>query len=341
MTSPLPRWSREIRLARKPRGLPEADDLAVTEVPLRAPGAGEVLVRNRHFLVFPGLRTLMGDETEGVPLPPLRAGDTLFGPAVGEVVCVGAGVALRAGDVVVHLDGWREFAVLPVERCAPAGKALPDPVAHLSTGSAAYGALTRLAPVRDGDTVFVSGAAGATGVVAGQIARLLGAGRVVGSTGSAAKAARLREEFGFDEVVVRGTGPFARLLAEAAPNGLDVVVDTVGGEQLTAAVTAARSGARIALIGALAGQLSEDRAGGSAPAEVDSYRLVVQGITVSGYRGTDHPDVPDEWERRFGQWLREDRIRFPHTAIAGIDRAPAAFQELIEGRHFGTVVVAL
>lgn len=340
MTQPFPRSSREIRLVRQPHGLPVPDDLAVVDVPLRAPRAGEILVRNRHFLVFPGLRTLMGDETDGVPLPPLRAGDTLFGPAVGEVAAVGEGAAVRLGDLVVHLAGWREFAVLGAGGYAPAGDALPDPVAYLSTGSAAYGALTRLASVRDGDTVFVSGAAGATGVLAGQIARLLGAGRVVGSTGSAAKAARLRKEFGFDAVVVRGAGPFAALLAEAAPDGIDVVLDMVGGEQLTAAVAIARPGARIALLGALAGQLAADRAGGSSPTEIDSYRLVVQGMTMRGYRGADHPDVPDEWEGKFGQWLRDGSMRFPYEALPGIDRAPSALQELIEGRHFGAVVVA-
>ncbi|NUP33751.1 MAG: NADP-dependent oxidoreductase [Streptomycetaceae bacterium] len=340
MTQPFPRSSREIRLVRQPHGLPVPDDLAVVDVPLRAPHAGEILVRNRYFLVFPGLRTLMGDETDGVPLPPLHAGDTLFGPAVGEVAAVGEGAAVEPGDLVVHLEGWREFAVLGVGGYAPAGDVLPDPVAHLSTGSAAYGALTRLAPVRDGDTVFVSGAAGATGAMAGQIARLLGAGRVVGSAGSAAKAARLRKEFGFDAVVVRGTGPFATLLAETTPDGIDVVVDMVGGEQLTAAVTIARPGARIALLGALAGQLAANRAGGSSPAEIDSYRLVVQGMTMRGYRGADHPDVPAEWERQFGQWLREGTIRFPYEVVPGIDRAPSVLQEMIEGRHFGTVVVA-
>ncbi|MDI2126513.1 MDR family NADP-dependent oxidoreductase [Yinghuangia seranimata] len=341
MTPSLPRTSREVRLTVQPQGLPTAADLRIAEVPVAAPGPGEVLVRNGHFLVFPGLRTLMGDETGGLPLPPLRAGDTLFGPAVGEVVAAGDGAGLRPGETVVHLDGWREFALLPATRCSPVGEALPDPVAHLSSGSAAYGALTRLAPVRDGDTVFVSGAAGATGVLAGQIARLLGAGRVVGSTGSAAKAERLRAEFGFDAVAVRGTEPFGDLLAKAAPEGVDVVVDTVGGEQLTAAVATARPGARIALVGALAGQLSGDRAGGSAPVEVDSYRLIVQGVSMRGYRGTDHPDVPAEWTERFGGWLREGRIRFPYVALPGIDRAPAALQELIEGRHFGSVVVKL
>jgi NADPH-dependent curcumin reductase CurA len=114
----------------------------------------------------------------------------------------------------------------------------------------------------------------------------------------------------------------------------------VGGEQLTAAVAIARPGARIALLGALAGQLAANRAGGSSPTEIDSYRLVVQGVTMRGYRGADHPDVPAEWERQFGQWLREGAIRFPYEAVQGIDRAPAVLQELIEGRHFGTVVVA-
>ncbi|WP_436777861.1 MDR family NADP-dependent oxidoreductase [Yinghuangia sp. YIM S09857] len=329
----VPRTSREVQLVAQPRGLPADSDLLVAEMPLRAPGPGEVVVRNRYFLVFPGLRTLMGDETDGVPLPPLRSGDTLFGPALGEVVAVGEGVGLRPGDEVVHLDGWREFAVLAADHCSTASGAFPDPVAHLSTGSAAYGALTRLAPVRTGDTVFVSGAAGATGVLAGQIARLLGAGRVIGSTRSAAKAARLRDEFAFDAVVVPGSAPFADLLVGAAPDGLDVVVDTVGGDQLTAAVTVARSNARIALIGALSGQLSGDRAGGSSPASVDSYRLIVQGIALRGYRGADHPDVPAEWDEQFARWLHTEQIRFPYATVQGIDHAPAALQELIEGRH--------
>ncbi|MFF7251468.1 MDR family NADP-dependent oxidoreductase [Embleya sp. NPDC008237] len=339
MSTPLPRTTRAVRLAVRPPGLPTAADLQVVEVPISESGPGEILVRNRYFLVFPGLRTLMGDETDGVPLPPLRAGDTLFGPAVGEVVAAGEGASARPGETVVHLAGWREFALLPADGYTVAGDRLPDPVAHLSTGSAAYGALTRLAPVRDGETVFVTGAAGATGVLAGQIARLSGAGRVIGSTGSAVKAERLRAEFGYDAVVVRGRAPIGEQLAKAAPEGVDVVVDTVGGEQLTAAVAAARPGARFALLGALSGQLSADRAGGSAPAEIDTYRLVVRGVSVRGYRGADHPDVPAEWEERFGAWLRDGRIRFPCVRVRGIDRAPAALQELLEGRHFGTVVV--
>lgn len=351
ITPPLPRTAREVRLVSAPQGLPTPADFAVTEAPLPAPGPGQVLIRNRYFLVFPGLRTLIGGEVDGVPLPALNSGDALFGPAVGEVVAAGDGSSLRPGDTVTHLQGWRDHAVVDAAHCTPVGDTLPDPVAHLSQGSSAYGALTRLAPVRTGDTVLVTGAAGAVGTLAGPVARLLGAGRVIGTTRSPGKAGRLAAELGYDAVLLAGPqapfaapgpqAPFAAQLAEAAPEGIDVLLDTVGGEQLAAAVGAARQGARFALVGALSGQLSARRAGGSAPVEIDSFRIVVKGLSLRGYSGTDHPGLEEEWNGRFGAWLRSGEITFPHTRIPGIDRAPQALQELIEGRHFGAVVVEL
>lgn len=339
----LPSATREIRLDTAPQGLPGPEHFAVVEQPLTAPGPAQVVVRNHCFLVFPGLRTLIGGEVEGVPLPPIHAGDTLFGPAVGEVVAAGPGSPLRPGDVVTHLLGWREHALLPADQCSPIGDVLPSPVAHLSSGAAAYGALTRLAGLRPGDTVFVTGAAGGVGTLAGPVARLLGAGTVIGSTRSPAKADRLLTEVGYDAVVVPGSpsGTLTEQLRKAAPEGVDVVVDTVGGEQLTAALTAARRGARFVLVGAVSGQLSPARNGGSAPADIDTYRVLTQGITLRGYSGSDHPDVADEWATRFGDWLRSGDISFPHVRIPGIERAPQALQELFEGRHFGTVVVEL
>lgn len=179
------------------------------------------------------------------------------------------------------------------------------------------------------------------GSLAGPIARLLGAQRVIGSTSSPEKAERLVSELGYDAVVLRGAGSIAAQLAQAAPEGIDVLVDTVAGEQLVAALGAARQGARFALVGALSGQMSAQRAGDSAPVEIDAFRLVVKGISLRGYSGADHPDVEKEWTGRFGDWLRAGAITFPHTRIAGIDRAPEALQELIEGKHFGAVVVEL
>ncbi|MGW5065194.1 MDR family NADP-dependent oxidoreductase [Streptomyces cyaneofuscatus] len=349
ITPPFPRTAREVRLVSIPSGLPAPENFAVTEAPLPTPGADQVLVRNRYFLVFPGLRTLIGGEVDGVPLPALSSGDALFGPAVGEVVAAGDGSPLRVGETVTHLQGWRDHAVVDAAHCTPVGDTLPDPVAHLSQGSSAYGALTRLAPIRTGDTVLVTGAAGAVGTLAGPVARLLGAGRVIGTTRSPEKAGRLTAELGYDAVLLgcrggSGDGPgasFAAQLAEAAPDGIDVLLDTVGGEQLAAAVGAARHGARFALVGALDGQLSARRAGGSAPVEIDSFRIVVKGLSLRGYSGTDHPGVEEEWNGRFGAWLRSGEITFPHARVPGIDRAPQALQELFEGRHFGAVVVEL
>jgi NADPH-dependent curcumin reductase CurA len=343
MTAEPPPVTREIRLVSAPEHLPGPEHLAVVEAPLPAPGPGQVVVRNRYFLVFPGLRTLIGGRLDGVPLPPVHVGDALFGPAVGVVVAVGPGSGLRPGDEVSHLFGWREHALVAEADCAPLGDTLPDPVAHLSSGAAAYAGLTRLAALRPGDTVLVTGAAGAVGTLAGQVARLLGAGRVVGSTRSPHKAERLQAELGYHAVVVPGAAPYAEQLTAAAPDGIDVLLDTVGGEQLSAAVGAARRGARFALVGALSGQLSPrpDRDGASAPAEIDTFRIITLGVTLRGFSSTDLPEVAEEWNKRFGDWLRSGEIVFPYVRIPGIDRAPRALQELFEGRHTGTVVVEL
>ncbi len=161
MTASLPRTAREVRLAAVPEGLPTREHFTVATTPLSQPGPDQVLVRNRHFLVFPGLRTLIGADGDDLPLPPLRSGDTLFGPAVGEVVAAPADSPLRTGDAVVHMLGWRDYALVSATDCTPVDDTLPDPVAYLSPGSAAYGALTRLADVRAGDIVLVTGAAGA------------------------------------------------------------------------------------------------------------------------------------------------------------------------------------
>ncbi|MFF1308357.1 MDR family NADP-dependent oxidoreductase [Streptomyces sp. NPDC058307] len=343
MATALPSATREIRLVTAPEGLPGPEHFAVVAQPLPTPGPGQVLVRNRYFLVFPGLRTLIAGAPEGVPLPTINAGDVLFGPAVGEVVGAGPDSPLQPGDAVTHLLGWREHALVAAADCTPVGDALPDPVAHLSSGSAAYGALTRFTDIRPGDTVLVTGAAGAVGSLAGQVARLLGAGKVIGSTHSPAKAERLRTELGYDSVLVPGdeSPTLTRQLMTAAPEGIDVLVDTVGGDHLTAALTAARRGARFALVGALSGQLSPHRDGDSAPVEIDTFRVINLGITLRGYSGIDHPEVTQEWAERFGGWLRSGEISFPHVRIPGIERAPQALQELFEGRHFGTVVVEL
>ncbi|RFS81934.1 NADP-dependent oxidoreductase [Actinomadura spongiicola] len=338
----MPGTSHEVRLVVRPEGLPEPDHFAVVEVPMPVPGDGEVLVRNRFFHVFPALRTLIGGSVPGAPFPGLRPGDTLYGKAIGEVVSAPSDAGVRPGDLVEHWFGWREYAAVPAGQCSPLDGTLPDPAAHLGQAAIAYTALTRDARLRPGDTVFVSGGAGGIGSLAGQFARALGAGRVIGSTGSPDKAKRLVAELGYDAAILRGTGGrIADQLAEAAPDGIDVLVDNVGGEQLRAAIAAARPGARFALVGALAGQLSPDLAGGTAPVEIDTFQVILKGIEIRGFGGSTGPAANREWAERFGGWLRSGKVTFPHVRVAGIGNAPPALHEMIGGRHLGTVIVEL
>ncbi|MFI7549568.1 MDR family NADP-dependent oxidoreductase [Micromonospora sediminimaris] len=336
----LPSIHRQVQLLTTPDGLPRPEDFSLVEVPVPPRSSGEVLVRNRAFLVSAALlRTLIGAAAAGLPGP--RPGDPLPGAAIGEVVAAPDSSGLRPGELVGHDLGWREYAVVPVDQCRRLGDSLPDPLAHLSQGWTAYAALTRTAAVRAGDTVLITGAAGAVGSLAGQIARRLGAARVIGTTGSPAKARLLTTELGYDAVVVRGAEPIATQLTDAAPDGIDVALDTVGGEQLQAAVQAARPHARIVLIGALSAQLATEGAGTTAPLELDLAPIVLKRISMRGFNAADHPDALAEWTQRFGDWLQAGSIRFPHTRIHGIDRAARAFQEVVEGRHVGAVLVEL
>lgn len=340
-----PHTCREVRLAARPEGLPGPEHFAVVETPVPVPGPGRVLVRNRFFRVSASLRMMIAqgaENVEGVPFPALSPGDTLAEEAVGEVVSAPTGSGLRPGDLVSHFLGWREYAVVAPSACSRLDGTLPDPVAHLGHGWTAYAALTRGVRIRPGDTVFVSAGGGAIGSMAGQIARLLGAGRVVGSTGSPGKAERLVCELGYDAAVVRGSDePLAEQLAKAAPDGVDVFLDNVGGDQLRAAVAAAREGARFVVVGALSGQLAAAGTGRTAPVELDSFQLLLKKITIRGYSADDDPEARPEWTRRFGDWLRSGEITFPHVRIAGIRNAPQTLREVIDGRHLGTVVVEL
>ncbi|GGY88232.1 NADP-dependent oxidoreductase [Streptomyces nitrosporeus] len=339
---PLPPESREVRLVSLPDGLPRPEHFQVVGTPLPRPAAGEVLVRNRCFQVFPALRTVIGGGLQDTPFPALMPGDTLFGAAVGEVVANPGPGGPPVGTSVFHYFGWREYAAVPAAGCVPLDGSLREPVEYLSQGALAYAALTRGAGLRPGDTVFVAGGAGSVGSTAGRTARLLGAGRVIGSTGSPAKARTMTGSLGYDAVVLREPErTFAARLAEAAPGGIDVLVDMVGGAQLRAAVEVARPGARFALVGALSGQLAPDGDGTTAPVGLDSYQLVVKRITMRGISGLDHPEVQEEWNRTFGGWLRSGEITFPHVRIAGMDGAARALHEVIGGRHLGTVVVTL
>ncbi|MFJ9854678.1 MDR family NADP-dependent oxidoreductase [Streptomyces sp. NPDC101150] len=334
----VPATHREVRLAAHVHGELTPEHFTLAEAPVPQPTAGQVLVRTRLMAVTAAMRTQMtGAE---LPMRSFEPGQALWGSAVGEIVAAPDG-GFTPGELVHHPYGWREFAVAEesvVRRIDP--DALPTPAAHLSQGATAWGALRRAAEVRPGDTVFITGAAGGVGSLAGQIARRLGAGRIVGSTSSERKALRLRAELGYDDTVVRGAGPIEPQLRRAAPDGIDVLLDTVAGEQLTAALAVARPDARFALVGSLSTQLAGDGSLAS-PVALDVAQIIMRRVTVRGFSRYAHPDLAQEWTREFGRGLRDGSLVFPHSLLRGIEQAPRALCELTQGRHTGSVLIEL
>ncbi|MFI6151971.1 zinc-binding dehydrogenase [Kitasatospora sp. NPDC051170] len=163
----------------------------------------------------------------------------------------------------------------------------------------------------------------------------------MGSAGSRERAERLVAGFGYDAVAVRGAGPFAEQLAEAAPGGLDVVVDNVGGEQLAAAVALANPGARILVLGALSGQLAAHGTGRTAPVELDSFPLLLKKLSLRGYSADDDPDAEAEWYEHCARWRASGTVDVPLARVRGLENAPQALADTIAGRHLGTVIVEL
>lgn len=340
--SSLPTTSREVKLKVRPNSRPMASNFQIQEVAFPVERDGEVLVRNLYSRVSASLRMMISEgaeAVEGVPFPALKPGDTLAEETLGEVIHAPANSGFSPGDLVRHFLGWREYAAVPIADCIRVDNQLPMVVANLSYGWTAYAALTRGVQIRPGDTVFITSAAGAIGSMAGQIARRLGAGRVIGSTSSDQKAERLVKELGYDAVVIRGRATDVDQLREAAPDGIDVVLDNVGGEQLRSAIEVARTGARFVIVGALSGQLADRGTGREAPVELDSFQILLKKITMRGYSADDDPDAHAEWDDRFAQWLRAGDITFPHVVVHGIERAPEAIQAVAEGKYFGTAIV--
>src|SRR5689334_2047878 len=331
----MPTPSREIRLLTPPAGALRPGDLTVAATAVPDPGPGEVLVRNLVMAVEAVTRLRMDDLR--LPFPRYRPGDALDGRAVGEVIA-SASPELAAGDLVLHPYGWREHAVAPAGACTrvdPAGR--PGDVAELlDMGFTAYVGLFDVAGLKPGETVYVSSAAGAVGTAAGQLARIGGAGRVVGSTGSAEKARWLRAELGYDAAFDHHDGPLADRLAEAAPDGVDVYFDNVGGATLDAALAVLNRGGRVALCGAVSQLEAADTAGVR-----NLLAAVAKGITLRGFSAWEFPHRRADWAAEDRKWRAEGRLRPVLTELRGLESAPAALVGLARGEYRGGVVVRL
>lgn len=330
--------SREIRLVARPVGEPGPESFGTATVDVPPPAEGQVLVRNTWMSVDPYMRGRMDD----VPsyIPPFALGAALEGGAVGEVVASRA-ESVPVGATVAHFQGWREYAVLDAAAATVVDTSLAPAEAFLgplgTTGLSAYAALTRTAPVREGDVVLVSAAAGAVGSVAGQLARKLGASRVIGSAGGPHKTRKLIDDFGFDAAIDYREGMLAEQLAQAAPEGIDVYLDAVAGDHLEAAIDAMRPGGRIAMVGAISGY----NATGAASGPRNLFTAAAKEVTLRGMLVSNHFDLLPEWTVKAAGWLADGTLHTEVTVEEGIERAPDAFLGMMRGANTGKMLVRL
>ena len=329
--------SREIRLKTRPVGTPKAQDFEMAEVELPQPGQGEVQVRNLFMSVDPYMRGRMYDRPSYVP--PFQLGQPMQGGAVGEVTASGA-AELKPGDLVSSMYGWREgYVAKAADLQKVQTHGLPTQaflgVAGMP-GMTAYVGLLHIAGVKAGETVFVSAAAGAVGSVVCQIAKIKGA-TVIGSAGGPEKAAFLRE-IGVDQVIdYKAESNLTAALGRAAPKGIDVYFENVGGAHLQAALEVANPFARFAMCGSISGYNAER----PEPGPTNLMLIVGKSLRLQGFIVSNHFDQMPAFQREMAEWIASGQVKWRETVDEGIQAAPGAFIKLFTGENLGKMLVKL
>ncbi|ARF55189.1 NADP-dependent oxidoreductase [Streptomyces gilvosporeus] len=336
--SALPATGREWHLVARPHGWPTPADFALRETAVPEVGEGQILVRNQAFSVDPYMRGRMNDVKSYVP--PFQLDRPMDGGAVGEVIASRAG-DLAVGDHVLHNLGWREYAVLDARHATKIDPSLASLTAYLGVlgmpGLTAYAGLLEVASFKEGDAVFVSGAAGAVGSEVGQIARLKGASRVIGSAGSDEKVKLLVEEYGFDAAFNYKNGDVAQQLKDAAPDGIDVYFDNVGGDHLEAALSALNVHGRIAVCG----MISMYNATEPSPAPRNLALVIGKRLRMQGLLVSDHSALHPKFAEEVSAWIRSGELKYSETVVPGIENGVEAFLGMLRGENTGKMIVSL
>jgi hypothetical protein len=329
--------SREIRLKSRPTGTPSADNFELATVDLPDPGPGQVQVRNTWMTVDPYMRGRMNDVKSYSP--PFQLGEAMQGGAVGEVVASND-PSLKPGDLVQSFFGWREAFNAPAQAVQKLDTHGLPPQAFLGfagmPGLTAYVGLLRIAEMKEGDVVFVSGAAGAVGSMACQIAKLKGH-TVIGSAGGADKVAFLKE-IGVDHAIDYKAEPnLPAAVMRAAPDGVDVYFDNVGGACLEAALMAAKPFGRFALCGMISEYNNTDMGDGVR----GMVMAVGKSLTLKGFIVSNHFDMMGAYLKDVSEWAASGKLKHRETVREGIENAPAAFLGLFKGENLGKMLVKL
>lgn len=326
--------NREIHLNSRPNGIPTAANFTLVHTELPPLQDQQVLVRNLFLSVDPYMRGRMNEGKSYVQ--PFELDQPLEGGAVGEVIESRA-KEFKVGDAVTSNFGWREYFIAAPQELRPVSRSVEPLSVYLGalgmTGMTAWAGLN-LVEVKADDVVFISGAAGAVGNVAGQLAKLRGC-RVIGSAGSLAKIKFLKDECGFDIAFDYKAAPVAEQLKIAAPDGIDVYFDNVGGETLEAALAALRLHGRIIACGGISGYNDEK----PQPGPSNLFNMITKRLTMKGLIVRDWLDRQDEFETEVGASIRAGQLKNKETVVNGIEHAVEAFIGLFSGKNIGKMVV--
>jgi NADPH-dependent curcumin reductase CurA len=331
----MPKIAREIHLVKRPLGLPGPDSFQLAERRLAELAPGQLLVRNQWISVDPYMRGRMTEKKSFIP--PFALNEVMEGAAVGSVE-ESRDPAFKPGDTVSHFAGWRDLALIDASSAALIDPAFPLQ-AYLGPlgfpGLAAYAGFLRLGEPKPGETVFVSAAAGAVGSLVAQIARIKG-NRVIASAGSPDKIDWLLKEAGVDAVINYKTEKdITAALAKAAPKGIDIYFDNVGGDHLEAAIANANDFARFALCGMIA-QYNSEPVG---PRNI--YAVIEKSLKLQGFIASNHLDLWPDFQRDMKQWIARGRIKWKETVVEGLENSPKAFLDIFAGANAGKMLVKL
>ena len=330
--------NHQVRLAARPTGLPTPDVWEHTEETVGDPAPGHLVVRVSHLSLDPAMRGWMNSARSYID--PVGIGEVMRAVAVGEVVA-SAHDGFATGDHVVGMFGVQEYAVTDgrgVQKVDPAAAPLPTYLGVLGmTGLTAYFGLLDVGALKDGETVLVSGAAGAVGSVVGQLAKIKGC-RAVGIAGGQEKCAWLTDELGFDAAIDYRAGDVGKALRQAVPDGVDVYFDNVGGEILDAALARLRRHARVVICGAISQYNAEGRPVGPA----NYMSLLVNRARMEGFLVFDYADRYPEATAALAGWLREGKLRSREDVVKGsVGDFPATLLRLFRGENTGKLVLQI
>lgn len=333
--------NRRIVLAERPKGKPDDKTLRLEASPLPQPQAGQMLLRTRYLSLDPYMRGRMNDAKSYAK--PVEIGEVMTGQVVAEVVESDV-EGFKPDDKVLNMSGWQDYAVSDGSEVLNLGPDPENPSWSLGIlgmpGYTAYAGLLEIGEPKEGETVVVAAASGPVGATVGQIAKIKGC-RVVGVAGGAEKCAHVVDNLGFDACIDHRAGNFAEQLKEACPEGIDVYFENVGGKVLYAVLPLLNPFARVPVCGVAAwynlpGLPEGPDMGPAILSTILRMKVKVQGFIIFDSFG---PETQEAFRRDMTDWLKAGKVSYTEQVVDGLEAAPQALYDLLEGRSFGKMVV--